>query len=204
MRDSLYERRFKRAFDVAAASSALVVLSPVLALVAAAIKLSDGGPVFFRQSRVGLGFRPFTMLKFRTMRPESGGPQLTAVADSRVTPLGRVLRKTKLDELPQFWNVLRGDMSVVGPRPEVPKYVELFEQDYRVVLSVRPGITDYAAVKYRDEEGSLAAFRNPEEGYVERILPDKIVLYRRYVDDVAFTTDLGIILATAWKVTGGR
>jgi lipopolysaccharide/colanic/teichoic acid biosynthesis glycosyltransferase len=202
MRASLYQRRLKRAFDVAAAAAGLVALSPVLLAVAAAMKLFDPGPVFFCQTRAGLGFKPFKMFKFRTMRAGVGGPQITSGSDARVTRLGRLLRKTKLDELPQLFNVLRGDMSVVGPRPEVPRYVDLFRKDYEHILTVKPGITDYAAIKYRDEEAALGAYRDAEEGYVTKILPDKIALYRRYIADVGFSTDLGIIAATASKVLG--
>lgn len=197
---SLYERRFKRAFDVAASAAGLVVLSPVLLAVAAAIKLADSGPVIFSQTRTGLGSKPFRIFKFRTMRVESGGPQITSGADRRVTRLGRLLRKTKIDELPQLFNVLRGDMSVVGPRPEVPRYVELFKDDYELILSVKPGLTDYAAIKYVNEEAALEAYRDPEEGYVKKVLPDKIVLYRRYIADIGFSTDMRIILATAAKI----
>ena len=203
MRGNLYERRFKRAFDIAAAAAGLVVLSPVLLAVAAAMKLMDPGPIFFSQTRIGLGSKPFKMFKFRTMRAGAAGPQITAGADARVTRLGRLLRRAKLDELPQLFNVLRGDMSVVGPRPEVPRYVELFKNDYEFILSVKPGLTDYAAVKYRDEEAALAAYRDAEEGYVTKVLPDKIVLYRRYIDDVRFSTDVRIILATASKIFAG-
>lgn len=202
MRDSLYERRFKRVFDVAAAGAGLVILSPVLLAVAAAIKLLDPGPVLFRQTRAGLGSKPFDILKFRTMRAGAAGAPITTGGDERVTPLGRILRKTKLDELPQLLNVLRGDMSVVGPRPEVPRYVELFKDDYKLILSVKPGITDYAAIKYRDEEAVLAGYRDPEEGYVTKVLPDKIALYRSYITDIGFATDVKIILATAAKVVG--
>lgn len=200
MRGSLYERRFKRAFDVAAAGAGLVILSPLLLIVAAVMKLADPGPVFFRQTRAGFGSKPFEIFKFRTMRVDGGGAQITSGSDPRVTRLGRLLRKTKIDELPQLFNVLRGDMSVVGPRPEVPKYVELFKDDYKVILAVKPGITDYAAIKYRDEESVLAAYRDPEEGYVAKVLPDKIALYRRYLADVGFVTDMRIILATVVKV----
>lgn len=196
----LYARRLKRAFDVAAAGAGLVVLSPVLLAVAAALKLTDPGPVFFRQTRAGLGFKPFEIFKFRTMRASGGGSQLTAGGDPRVTPVGRLLRRTKLDELPQLFNVLRGEMSIVGPRPEVPRYVELFRDDYALILSVRPGITDYASVKYRDEEAVLAAYSDPEHGYVTKVLPDKIALYRRYIAEIGFATDLRIIFETAAKI----
>jgi len=195
-----YEAGLKRAFDVAAAGAGLVVLSPVMLVIAVALKLLDPGPVLFRQTRAGLRAKPFEILKFRTMRAGGGGALLTAGGDSRVTPLGRLLRRTKLDELPQLINVLRGDMSVVGPRPEVPRYVALFKEDYELILSVRPGITDYASIKYRDEEAVLAEYQDPEVGYVTKVLPDKIALYRRYIDEVGFATDLRIILATAAKL----
>ncbi len=204
MRGSLYARHFKRGFDVAAALLGLILLSPVLLAVAAAIKILDSGPIFFSQMRAGRGFTPFILFKFRTMRVAGAGPQITSGADARVTPLGRLLRRTKLDELPQLFNVLRGDMSVVGPRPEVPRYVELFKSDYEFILSVKPGITDYAAIKYRDEETVLGSYRDPEQGYITEILPAKIALYRRYIGEIGLATDLKIILATASRVVAGQ
>jgi len=199
---SLYARGGKRAFDFVAALAGLLILAPGLAVVALAIAVLDPGPVFFRQTRVGLGFKPFRLFKFRTMRAEGGGPDITTGGDARVTPVGRLLRTSKLDELPQLLNVLAGDMSLVGPRPEVPKYVELFRKDYEVVLSVRPGITDYAAIEYRDEESVLKAFADPEKGYTEKVLPEKIVLYRRYIAEMGVWIDLNIILKTLGKIAG--
>lgn len=199
---SLYARGGKRLFDFVAALAGLLILAPGLAIVALAIAVLDPGPVFFRQTRVGLGFKPFRLFKFRTMRAGGGGPEITTGGDSRVTPVGRLLRKTKLDELPQLLNVLAGDMSLVGPRPEVPKYVDLFREDYALVLSVRPGITDYAAIEYRDEESVLKGFPDPEKGYVEKVLPDKIVLYRRYIAEMGVWTDLNIIFKTLAKIAG--
>jgi len=204
MRADLYARGGKRALDAAASAAGLVVLSPVLVFVAAAIKLFDPGPVFFSQARVGLGFSPFQLFKFRTMKAVAGGagPQITTGGDPRITPLGRLLRRTKLDELPQLYNVLIGDMSLVGPRPEVSRYVDLFRKDYEAVLSVRPGITDFAAIEYRDEEAVLAAFADPEKGYVEKVLPAKIALYRRYLDEMCLGVDLKIIIKTLLKIAG--
>ncbi|MDP3542426.1 MAG: sugar transferase [Elusimicrobiota bacterium] len=199
---SAYARGGKRAFDFVAALAGLLILAPVLAGVALAIAVLDPGPVFFRQTRVGLGFKPFRLFKFRTMRAAGGGPEITAGGDPRVTPLGRLLRKTKLDELPQLLNVLAGDMSLVGPRPEVPKYVELFREDYALVLSVRPGITDYAAIEYRDEEAILKTFADPEKGYIDKVLPEKIKIYRRYLAGMSFATDVKIIAATLWRIGG--
>jgi lipopolysaccharide/colanic/teichoic acid biosynthesis glycosyltransferase len=202
MPGSLYARGGKRAFDFAAALAGLALLAPFLAVVAVAIAVLDPGPVFFRQTRVGLGFRRFRLFKFRTMRAGGGGPEITTGGDSRVTPVGRLLRRTKLDELPQLLNVLAGDMSLVGPRPEVPKYVELFRADYEAVLSTRPGITDYAAIEYRDEESVLAAFPDPEKGYVEKVLPAKIALYRRYLERMSLGADLEILIKTLLKIAG--
>jgi lipopolysaccharide/colanic/teichoic acid biosynthesis glycosyltransferase len=196
MRGSFYARAGKRWLDAAAALAGLIVLSPLLLAVAAAVAVLDPGPVLFRQERMGLGLRPFLLYKFRTMRAGGAGPQVTAGGDPRVTPVGRFLRRTKLDELPQLFNVLRGDMSLVGPRPEVRRYVELFRGDYADILSVRPGITDYAAVEYRDEEAVLAACADPEKAYVEKVLPAKIALYRRYLGEIGFWTDLRLLAAT--------
>ncbi len=202
MRADLYSRGGKRALDVVASATGLIVLSPLLAAVALVLVVFDPGPVFFRQTRVGLGFAPFRLFKFRTMHAaaDRGGAQVTAGGDARVTAVGRVLRRTKLDELPQLFNVLAGEMSLVGPRPEVPKYVELFRSDYRDVLSVRPGITDFAAIEYRDEEAVLAAYPDPEKAYIEAVLPAKIVLYRRYLGEIGLGTDLKIIWKTLAKV----
>jgi lipopolysaccharide/colanic/teichoic acid biosynthesis glycosyltransferase len=149
----------KRVFDLCFAAAGLVLLSPVLLLLAALVKLSDGGPVFFRQQRVGQGGQPFWIVKFRTMvvNAEKAGPQVTRDADPRITRIGRLMRKLKLDELPQLWNVLVGDMSFVGPRPEVPRYVERYTPAQRRVLELKPGITDPASLEFREEEEMLAA-----------------------------------------------
>jgi lipopolysaccharide/colanic/teichoic acid biosynthesis glycosyltransferase len=192
----------KRTFDLLASLIGLALLAPFGLLVALAIKFDSRGPVFFRQVRVGRDFRPFRIYKFRTMvadAPARGG-QLTAGADPRITRVGRVLRKTKVDELPQLINVLTGDMSLVGPRPEVPKYVELFASDYRDILSVRPGITDPASVKYRDEGKVLAAAPDPEAAYIEQILPEKIALARQYIERSSLAYDVGIIFRTLWRI----
>ncbi len=192
----------KRVFDAIFALLGLAVLSPLFLLVAAAIKFTSAGPVFFRQERVGKDFHRFRIYKFRTMvvdAPKLGG-QITAARDPRVTPVGRVLRKAKLDELPQLINVVKGEMSLVGPRPEVPRYVEMFRDDYREVLSVRPGITDLASVKYRDESEILAMAADPDEAYVRQILPDKIALAKEYLAKQSLLFDIGLILRTLWRV----
>jgi lipopolysaccharide/colanic/teichoic acid biosynthesis glycosyltransferase len=195
-------RMLKRTFDVLGSLVGLALLAPFGLLVALAIKLDSRGPVFFRQVRMGRDFRPFRIFKFRTMvadAPARGG-QLTAGADPRITRVGAVLRKTKIDELPQLINVLMGDMSLVGPRPEVPKYVELFAADYRDILSVRPGITDPASLKYRDESAILAAAADPEAAYIEQILPEKIALAREYIGRSSLAYDLEIILRTLIRI----
>ena len=203
MPGDLYRTYGKRLFDAAASLSGLVLLCPLLVLIALVVKLSDGGPVLFRQVRVGRAFRPFLLLKFRTMVADAGsrGPQVTKGGDPRITPVGRLLRKTKPDELPQLLNVLKGDMSIVGPRPEVPKYVEMFrDRHYNEILSLRPGITDYATIEFRDEETVLQRFADPEEGYVREVLPRKIELYERYLREIGFLTDLRIIALTFGKI----
>jgi lipopolysaccharide/colanic/teichoic acid biosynthesis glycosyltransferase len=192
----------KRTFDLLASGVGLVLISPVLVLAAVAIRLDSPGPVFFRQQRVGRYFRPFWIYKFRTMvadAPQHGG-QITAGADPRITRVGGWLRKMKIDELPQLINVFLGDMSLVGPRPEVPKYVEMFRDDYAYVLSVRPGLTDPASVKYRDEAAILAASSDPEQEYIRRILPDKIAVARQYIARATFFGDLGVLVRTLMRI----
>lgn len=188
----------KRSFDLVAAGLGVVVTCPLLAAAAMAIKVDDpSGPVFFRQVRVGLGGREFRILKLRSMRASTGGPQVTSGGDDRVTRVGRILRKTKLDELPQLLNVVAGDMSLVGPRPEVPRYVAAWPSDARtVILSVRPGITDPGSIAFRHEEDELAAAPDPERYYVDEILPRKVALYVGYVRTRTFLGDLAIILRT--------
>jgi lipopolysaccharide/colanic/teichoic acid biosynthesis glycosyltransferase len=196
----------KRTLDLALAGLGVVVLSPLLAAVAASVALDSPGPVFFRQVRVGRGFRPFRIIKFRTMVEDAsrrGGP-LSIGADPRVTRVGRWLRRGKLDELPQLFNVLAGDMSLVGPRPEVPEYVERFRADYVDILTVRPGMTDLASLKYRDESALLAAAADPGAEYLRVILPDKIRLAREYVRRSSVLFDLSLILRTLGAVVGGR
>jgi len=192
----------KRTFDVVAAGLGLLVLSPLFAAVALAVKLDSQGPVFFRQQRVGRNFRPFAMYKFRTMvvdAPKLGG-QLTVTGDPRVTRSGRWLRKLKIDELPQLINVVTGDMSLVGPRPEVSRYVDQMRDAYREVLSVRPGITDLASLKYRDESEILASAEDPEQAYIHQILPDKIAISRQYIRQASLWLDVKIILQTLLRI----
>lgn len=192
----------KRTFDLLASALGLLLTSPLLALAAVAVRLDSPGPVFFVQQRVGRNFRRFGIYKFRTMvvDAQQRGGQITAGADPRITRAGRWLRKTKIDELPQLANVLLGHMSLVGPRPEVPKYVEMFRKEYSYVLSVRPGVTDLASVKYRDEAELLGASADPQRDYVERILPDKLTLARSYIAQASFLGDLGILVRTFVRI----
>jgi lipopolysaccharide/colanic/teichoic acid biosynthesis glycosyltransferase len=186
----------KRLFDVLFSAGTLIVLLPLLLAVAVWIKLDSPGPVFFRQVRVGRGGRPFKIYKFRSMRidAQARGPQITVGEDARITRSGALIRKFKIDELPQFINVLFGDMSLVGPRPEVPRYVGLYPPDVRdLVLSVRPGITDLASIAYRDESDLLGRSADPERTYVEEVLPAKLALCERYVRERSFFGDLAII-----------
>ncbi len=184
----------KRAFDLAASGIGLLLLSPLLLALAAWIRLDSPGPVFFRQERIGLRGRPFRIYKFRSMRVDHSGPQITVGADDRITRSGHIIRAYKLDELPQLLNVFLGDMSLVGPRPEVPRYVALYPADVRAeVLSVRPGITDLASVQYRSESTLLAQSADPERTYVDTILPAKLALCRQYVRERSLGLDLKII-----------
>jgi lipopolysaccharide/colanic/teichoic acid biosynthesis glycosyltransferase len=194
----------KRLFDFAVAAAGLLVLSPVMLLTALLIKIDSAGPVFFKQQRVGREFRPFMIYKFRTMIEDAPqrGAAITTGADPRITRAGRFLRRTKIDELPQLINVLKGDMSLVGPRPEVPRYVEMFREDYEEILSVRPGITDPASLRYQNEAELLALSANAEEEYVRRVLPDKLKLAKAYVEHASFFYDLGLILKTTPKLFG--
>ena len=193
----------KRCLDLVVAIVLLLVLSPVLAVAAIAVKCSGSGPTFFRQIRVGRGGKPFEILKFRTMRTTSSpGPLITGAGDPRVTRVGRVLRRWKVDELPQLVNVLRGEMSFVGPRPEVPRYVDMFAEQYRELLAVRPGITDIASMAFRDEETLLGRSSNPEDLYVREILPRKLALSHAYVRRRSFGLDLRLIARTVATILG--
>lgn len=193
----------KRSLDAAVSCLALLLLSPVLAAVALAVWLDSGSPLLFRQERVGLGFRRFHILKFRTMRVASG-PSVTVAGDDRITRVGRLLRLAKLDELPQFWNVLRGHMSLVGPRPEVPYYVELFQARYRKILTMRPGITDLASIRFRNEETILSRSAEPLKEYADRILPAKLDLAEEYVTTHTVFKDVSLLFRTAASIVRGH
>jgi lipopolysaccharide/colanic/teichoic acid biosynthesis glycosyltransferase len=189
----------KRVFDLVLSALGLLVLSPLLLAIAAWIKLDSPGPVFFRQERVGRHGRPFRIHKFRTMRhaPADRGAQITVDADARITRAGRLLRRHKLDELPQLLDVLAGTMSLVGPRPEVPRYVALYPPALRdKVLSVRPGVTDRASLEFRNEGALLAASADPERTYADVVLPTKLGLAADYVDRASLSYDLRLIVLT--------
>lgn len=192
----------KRIFDVVFSVVGLMLLWPVFLLVALLVKLDDRGTVFYRQVRVGRWGREFRIVKFRTMREgaDKAGPSITAARDVRITRVGHWLRKAKLDELPQLWNVLRADMSFVGPRPEVPKYVALYTPEQRKVLELIPGITDEASLEFRDEEELLAAAAAPGRYYVEYCIPRKIMLNLAYARRAGLLRDMGVILRTVCSV----
>ncbi|HEX6966243.1 MAG TPA: sugar transferase [Gemmatimonadaceae bacterium] len=194
-------RRAKRALDLVGSGVGLVVLAPLFVVIAAAVKL-DGGPVFFRQERVGRHGRPFRMWKFRTMVPDAErvGPQITARGDRRITRVGRWLRTSKLDELPQLLNVAAGEMSLVGPRPEVARYVRRYTAEQRRVLDLVPGITDPASIQYRDEERLLAQAADPERLYIDRLLPDKIRLNLEYAARASVARDVMLIAQTLARI----
>ena len=185
-----------RLFDVSCAAVGLLLLAPVLAALAMVVLCDDGLPVFFGQTRVGRKGNPFRIWKFRTMRAGSSGTVITAAGDPRVTRAGAILRRCKLDELPQLFNVLKGDMSLVGPRPEVPEYVQLETPVWQAVLQVRPGVTDLATLLYRDEEKLLGASGDPNAFYREIVLPAKLRLNLAYLRSRSFPRDLRLILLT--------
>jgi len=187
----------KRAFDILGASVALVLLAPLLLVVALWIKLDTPGPVFYRQERVGRHGVPFRIFKFRTMRHGATGLALTVGEDTRITRAGRVLRRTRVDELPQFIDVLRGTMSLVGPRPEVPRYVAHYPPGLRErALAVRPGLTDPASLAFIDEGEQLARAADPERVYIEDILPRKLQIAADYAEHASLATDLALLWRT--------
>ena len=188
----------KRAMDIVVSGGALLVLWPVLLIIALAIKIDDPGPVFYRQVRVGRNGKTFRIFKFRTMVVDADkkGLQITVGRDNRITRMGALLRKTKLDELAQLINVFTGEMSFVGPRPEVPKYVDMYTPYQRQVLLVRPGITDYASIAYRNENDMLEGAEDPERMYIDVIMPDKIELNMKYLREISPLADIRLILTT--------
>lgn len=200
---SYLDRSLKRLFDVSAASAGLFVLSPILAAAALWIKLDSKGPIFYKQERIGMNGVPFRIWKFRTMVTDADrkGTLVTiGDRDPRITTAGYWLRKTKLDELPQLFNVLVGQMSFVGPRPEVRKYVDLYTPEQRAVLRVRPGITDQASIAYRRESEILATKEDPEEYYRRVVMGRKIALNLRYLEQRTILTDIALIFRTIFRI----
>lgn len=191
--------------DVVVASIGLVLAAPVIAVTGLAVAVSSGRPVFFRQRRVGQHGRIFDLYKLRTMKPSANGPQITSGNDARITRLGSLLRRTKLDELPTLWNVLRGDMSLVGPRPEVPRFVKLDDPLWQKILTARPGITDPVTLRLRNEEDLLARVNgDTEEYYVTELQPSKLKGYGAYLEERDWRSDLRIMWRTAVAVLSKR
>jgi lipopolysaccharide/colanic/teichoic acid biosynthesis glycosyltransferase len=196
-------RGIPRPVEAVLALGAMVVFSPVLAIAAVLVLLGSGRPVIFRQTRVGRGGAPFTLYKFRTMRNDNRGPAVTSVDDPRITRIGRLLRRTKLDELPELWNVFNGSMSIVGPRPEAPKYVRESETRWKKVLAVRPGLTDPTTLSLIDEESLLASVQGDrEQFYLDELLPKKLDGYIDYLERRTSRSDLQVIARTAASVLG--
>lgn len=192
----------KRSFDILASLIGLLILSPIFLIVSVIIKLTDGGPVFYLQWRVGKLNTEFTLFKFRSMYMDADKRGLLTVGgrDPRITPAGYYLRKYKIDELPQLINVLIGDMSLVGPRPEVRKYVDYYTPEQMRVLSVKPGITDNASIAFIDENTLLAKAADPEAFYIQELIPKKTAIYLEYVDQQSFWLDIKIIFKTIFKI----
>ncbi len=188
----------KRTFDLILSSIGIILLLPIFLVVIILLLFLDPGPILFKQHRIGKDGTAFRLIKFRTMRVQKETEKGVFLPgdSSRVTKVGRLLRKTKLDELPQLWNVLIGDMSIVGPRPEVKRWIDAYPERWAKILILKPGITDYASIKYRDEEKILAGSLNPEETYLKDILPKKMVLYEKYLKENNLWVDIKIICKT--------
>ncbi|EEO40640.1 hypothetical protein FSCG_01353 [Fusobacterium vincentii 4_1_13] len=191
----------KRIFDITLSLFGLIILLPFMLIIAILIKIDSKGSVFFKQIRVTKNGKEFKIFKYRTMRVGSDKySQITVGKDGRITKIGSFLRKYKLDEIPQLINVLIGDMSLVGPRPEVPKYVALYTDEQKEILKVRAGITDYASIEFSDENDLLALEEEPEKAYIEKIMPKKIELNKKYLSETSVLTDIKIILLTIKKI----
>lgn len=188
----------KRIFDVIVSGIGIIILSPLFIIISILIKLDSEGTIFFKQRRVGKNKKIFYIYKFRTMvtDAEKIGRQITIGNDSRITRVGKFIRKYKLDEFPQLINVLKGEMSLVGPRPEVPRYVELYDEKQEKILLVKPGITDYASIKFRNENDILGKSLDPDREYIENVMPTKINLNLKYISEISLVTDIKIIIDT--------
>lgn len=194
----MYKRYFKRIFDLFFSIIGIIFLVPIIIPIIIWIKLSSKGPLFFIQKRVGTNFVEFNLYKFRSMiiDAQNLGPSVTSGDDPRITKVGKIIRRTKIDELPQLINVLKGEMSLVGPRPEVIKFVKEKEEDYKIILTVRPGITDNAAIEYRNEETIMEQYEDKEKAYIHLVLPEKIKLYKYYIHHISLINDVKLILKT--------
>jgi len=200
--ETFYARTGKRIFDLVLSIPSLIILSPVYLLSAILIKLDTPGPILFSQDRIGQNGKPFRLYKFRTMVKDAAkiGPPVTTADDPRITRTGRLLRKFKVDEMLQVMNIVKGDMSVLGPRPEVKKYIDIFAEEYKDILKIKPGMTDYALIAFRNEEDILTRFQNVEEGYIKEVMPKKIKLYRQYLSEMSLRTDIKIFFQTIWEI----
>ena len=194
----MYKIFGKRLFDFFTSLVGLILLSPLFIIISILIKVGSKGDIFYVQKRLGQNFKEFNIYKFRSMKvnADKNGPSVTSCDDTRITKVGKFIRKYKIDELPQLLNVLKGDMSLVGPRPEVMKFVKKKKEEYKQVLSVKPGITDNAAIKFRDEELIMMKYNDKESAYIEFIIKKKIKLYFEYINNISFLSDLKIILKT--------
>jgi len=194
----MYKKFGKRVFDIIFSLVGVVLLFPLFIVVGLWIKLSSKGSIFFIQKRVGRDFKEFNLYKFCSMvtGAQSNGPGVTSKDDSRITNVGKFIRSTKIDELPQLFNVLKGDMSLVGPRPELKKFVDTKKKEYKKILSIKPGITDSASIEFRDEEKLMSQYKDKEKSYIDIILPKKIKLYYKYMDNISFINDVKLILQT--------
>lgn len=189
---------FKRLIDFILSFLVIIILLPALVIISIFILIDDGFPIIYAQERIGKNWKKFKILKFRTMikNADKVGLGITSEDDNRILKSGKFLRKFKLDELPQLFNVLMGEMSLVGPRPEIDKYVSMFKQDYDTILKIKPGLTDYASIEYRNESVILDNSSNKEKTYVEKILPEKLALNKKYIEDYNFFTDIKILIYT--------
>jgi lipopolysaccharide/colanic/teichoic acid biosynthesis glycosyltransferase len=191
----------KRLFDIISSLLVLIVLSPLLLIIGLWIVIDSKGGAFYKQERIGKNKKPFGLYKFRSMRPDSDKKgQITIGNDDRITKVGKFIRKYKIDELPQLINILIGDMSVVGPRPEVKKYVDLYNDEQLKVLSVKPGLSDYASIEYFDEQTILGKAKDPNKEYIEVVMPAKLKLNLKYIEDKSLLTDFKIIFKTLAKI----
>lgn len=190
-------------FDLFFSLIGIIITIPILILVSIMVKLTSKGPIIFKQERVGKNKKIFYIYKFRTMTDyddKASDRQVTVINDQRITRIGRILRKYKIDELPQLYNVLKGDMSFVGPRPEVKKYVKFYEEEYDEILKIKPGITDLASIEYIDENTIISKYSDPEKIYIEEVLPKKLMLNKRYIEEMSIKNDILIILKTIKKI----